>query len=372
MTIDVLGVLRDGLTSDPSVKRPAGIEIRQDLEPAGSLPVQPPSYEGRLEIHERHLDNSTRPVIELDSVGSAANRIEEALLDLYRSGNYPLPASSTTVDPSEGGTITITTLEAPHRIYDAWIRLSESDAEEGDTTFEASPHGRELSFAHTGALDPIFETSAHDLLFGVWDSHNKGPHGQVRIARSLATTVIGLDPIEQARFAARRDPLNLGDGSDLPKGAKKLSEQGLSSIPPQILNPEYEEGGNGGVAISEARHLGFLSFASLRRLGFESYGAVEARVALAALGLYGLALRSAAGWSLRSSCALVAKDQPQYTLVGPSGSRETFDLAAEDAKALLDEATAGLKVNDRSVHLKAGKKLNDMVDKAVAAGAEAS
>lgn len=371
MSTDLLPILREGLDADPSARRPAGIEIRLDLDPAGGLTVQPPSYEGQLEIHARHIDGEERHVIELDSVGSSANRIEEVLLNLYQAGSYPLPVSSTTVEPSDGNPITITTLEAPHRIYDAWLRLSEA-APGGEGSFENSSLGRELSLAHVGALDPLLETSAHDLLFGAWDSHNKGPHGQVRIGRSLTTTVIGLDPIEQARFAARRDPLNLGEASDLPKGAKKLSEQGLSSIPPQMLTPDNEGNGNGGVAITEARHLGFLSFAALRRLGFERYDSTDVRVLLASLALYGLALRATAGWDLRSGCALVPRAEQKLTLVGPTGARKPIELSIEGAGALFRDAVARVQIDDRGAELKAGKKLNDLVDKAIAADSAGS
>src|SRR5829696_2680154 len=189
MTSDVLSALRAGLSSEPSATRPSGIEIRQDLDPAGGLPVQPPAYEGRFEIHRRYVDGPAEPareVIELDSVGSGANRLEEVLLDLHRAGGYPLPLSSTTVEPTGAEPIDITTLEAPHRVMDAWIRLSA--APDGDGAFQDSEHGRELSMAHASALDPLLETSAHDLLLGVWDSHRKGPHGQLRIGRSLTTT----------------------------------------------------------------------------------------------------------------------------------------------------------------------------------------
>lgn len=372
MPLDLLAALREGLASEPSASRPSGIEIRQDLVPAGGLPVQPPAYEGRLEIHERHIDGERRHVIELDSVGSAANRVEEVLLDLHRAGKYPLPVSSTTVEPSDGDPIAITTLEMPHRVFDAWLRLSAADdGQEGK--FEDTPRGRELSLAHA-ALDPLLETSTHDLLLGVWDSHRKGPHGQVRIGRSLTTSLIGLDPIEQAQFAARRDPLNLGEASDLPKGAKRLSEQGLSSIPPQKRVPYDEEaqgrveGHNGGVAITEARYLGFLSFAALRRLGFARYDTVEVRVLLAALGLYALVLRATAGWDLRARCALVARDDLQLTLVGPRDRRDPFALSVDSAARLFREAVDRVGIEDRSVHLRAGAKLNELVDKAIASG----
>jgi len=373
VALDLLEALRKGLSSDLVGNRPAGIEIRLDLEPAGDLPVQPPSYEGALEIHPRHIDGDRRDVIELDSVGSSANRLEEVLLDLHRAGDYPLPVSSTTVEPTTGPAVTISTLEMPHRVFDAWLRLS--DAEDGKGRFEDSALGQELSLAHEAALDPLLETSAHDLLFGAWDSHRKGPHGQVRLGRSLTTSLIGLDPIAQAQFAARRDPLNLGEASDLPKGAKKLSEQGLSSIPPQKRIPAPEPGErfeslNGGVSITEARYLGFLSFAALRRLGFERYDASETRVLLASLGLYALALRAGDGWDLRARCALIPKGDLRLALVGPRGEREALRVSTDEAKDLFSNAVERVRITDRSVDLSAGEALNALVDKAVAAGGE--
>lgn len=392
MTFDLLAALRRGLSDNPTMARPAGIEIRQDLTAAGGLPVQPPSYEGRLEIHPRYLDGEDTPrnVIELDSVGSAANRLEEVLLELHRAGRYPLPVSDTTVEPTDGEPIVITTLETPHRIFDAWLRLSAAPGG-GDGTFEESEQGRELSLAHIGAVDVVLETSAHDLLLGAWDSHRKGPYGQLRIGRSLTSSLIGIDPVEQAQFAARCDPLNLGEGSEAGadgagrvRRGDKLSEQGLSSIPPQHRVPyrtlpggeQLETGGkrsvrsfNGGVAITAARYLGFLSFASLRRLGFARYDAVEARTMLAALALYALQLRAAAGWDLRARCALVPDGAMQLALVGGDGSRESFTLGVEEADRLFREAVERVGVTDRSVHLRAGTKLIRLVDRAIAGAA---
>lgn len=164
-----------------------------------------------------------------------------------------------------GQTFTISTLEAPHRIFDAWIRLATEAG--ADVAFEVSERGQELSLAHAGALDPILEASSHDLLFGVWDSHRTGPGGQVRIARSFTSTVIGLDPHPIITIAARRDPFNLGEVKDVkaPKGMK-LSKQGLSSIPPQRRHrPPNKPELRPGVSISEARFVGLLSFAAFQR-----------------------------------------------------------------------------------------------------------
>lgn len=381
MTSSLIDLLRAGLASAPTTNRPAGIEIRQDLRPAGGLTAKPPSYEGDLEIHPRRLEGEDQPrdVVELDSTGSAANRIEDALLDLHRAGEYPLPVASTTIDTGDDRPITVTTLEMPHRSFDAWLRLAE-DAD--GLKFEDSPRGHDLTLAHTRALDALLETSTHDLLLGVWDSHRKGPHGQLRIARSLTTSLIGILPVDtrsadekaalitqnkgkplanpyvQQPIAARRDPLNLGEASDLPKGAAKLSEQGLSSIPPQRTKKT--------VSIDEARYLGYLSFPALRRLGFADYDDAEVRVLLALLALYGLLLRDDQGWDLRAGATFVPVTPMQFTVVRPNGDNQPVELDVDEARRLLDQAIATVGIKDRKIALQAGKTLDALVQNSIA------
>ncbi|MGO9960283.1 MAG: type I-U CRISPR-associated RAMP protein Csb1/Cas7u [Solirubrobacteraceae bacterium] len=357
----VIDVLREALSDEASAGRAAGIEVRQDLVAPHGQPVMPPSYEGPLEIHPRHFGGELRQVIELDSVGSSANRVEEGLLEDYRAGRYPLPVSGMTLQAGSGQTFTVSTLEAPHRIFDAWIRLATESG--SSVAFEMTERGQELSRAHAGALDPILEVSSHDLLFGVWDSHRTGPGGQVRIARSFTSTVIGFDPQEVVTTAARRDPFNLGEAKDVkvPKGAK-LSVEGLSSIPPQRRRH--------GVSISEARFVGFLSFAALRRLGFERYENADVRVLLAAVCLYGLRLRETAGWHLRSECDLIPTSDMRFELLRTGGeAREELSLTLEESRALLGEAAGRAGVTDRSVHLVGGPHLTPLVERALAADA---
>jgi CRISPR-associated protein Csb1 len=359
--------LRPNLTNDPSRPRAAGIEFKQTLEPAGGLPVWPPSYEGRYEIHPRHIDGERRDVIELDSVGSSANRIEEVLLELHRAGKYGLPVI-TTIVTVDGRQHPITTLDAPHRSFDGWIRLSH----DGGVPFEESERGQALSLASTHDLDAVLESSTHDLLFGAWDSHRKGPNGQLRIARAFTSSVIGLDPLPQAQFAARVDPLNLGDSADGKKG-DKLSERGLSSIPPQKHVPYSDErkpgerlaGHRGGVSITEARYLGFLSFAALRKLHFTAYDSEDVRTLLVALGLYGVFLRAQEGFELRSRTSLLAVGPLDVALVQADGSREPLTLSLADAEALFDEAKERVAIKDRQIVLDAGTELNDLVAKSI-------
>lgn len=359
----VIDVLTEGVSDARVSKRPAGIEVRQWLAPAFGQLVMPPVYDVRgtdkkeLEIHPRTLDGMERMVTELDSVGSSANRLEESLLVEHRAGRYGLPLAETNIEAG-GQTFSITTLEAPHRVFDAWIRYAE--VPETGVHFEDSDHGQELTLASPHALDPILETSAHDLLFGTWDSHRTGPSGQVRVARSFTSTVLGLDPKRVQTRAARRDPLNIGDEKDI-KVAKgeKLSEQGLTSIPPQIRRP--------GVSLEEAVFVGFLSFASLRRLRFARYDATAARILLGALALHALALRVEEGWSLRSECELIPTTDPEIGVIrAGSAERERMSLDSEETAQLLAEALSAVALTDRSVQLVGGAKLTALVEKAIA------
>jgi CRISPR-associated protein Csb1 len=350
----IIDHLREGLSDAPSARRPVGLEFRQELAPAAGAPVQPPSYQGELEIHERHLDGATRKVIELDSVGSSANGIEEVLEIERLAGRYPLPVMTTTIDAGDH-TFEISSLAAPHRATDAWLRLSTLPG--SDEPFEQSPDGRALSLAHADALDPVLEMSTADLLLGVWDSHRTGPSGQLRIPRSFTSTVLGLDPLEVGTRAARRDPLNLGEAKDVkaPRGMK-LSEQGLSSIPP-VVRPV-------GVSISSARFIGFLSFAALRRLRFASYDDSEVRVLLAALCLYGVLLRAASGWFLRSGCDLLPTDDLQITMPrAGTTDAQPLTLGLDEARALLDDAVARVAIKDRGIRLVGGPRLTPLVER---------
>lgn len=359
----IYDMLRDGVSDDRVAGRPAGIEIRQSLAPPFGQLTMPPVYEARrdnpgdLEIHPRSIDGAVRDVTELDSVGSSANRLEEVLLTEHREGRYGLPLAETTIEAG-GQTFSITSLEAPHRVFDAWIRYAELP--ETGERFENSDHGRELTLASPHAFDPILETSAHDLLFGTWDSHRTGPSGQVRIARSFTSTVLGLDPKPVTTRAARRDPLNLGEEKDI-KVAKgmKLSERGLSSIPPQVRRP--------GVSLEEALFVGFLSFASLRRLRFARYSASDARIMLAALALHAIALRVEEGWSLRSECELVPTAGLEVSVVHAGDTvRESISLTVDETGPLLARARENLGLTDRSVHLVGGGELTALVEKAIA------
>ena len=111
----------------------AALRRRQMLQPVGGKgdKIFPPTYpgEGRnappQHVYERRrLNGSDTWCVLIDSVQSQANRLEECLLDAIHDGT-PIPYL--TVDFSDAGfegLAEITSLEAPHRIYDAILRDS--------------------------------------------------------------------------------------------------------------------------------------------------------------------------------------------------------------------------------------------------------
>ncbi len=98
----------------------------------------------------------------------------------------------------------------------------------------------------------------------------------------------------------------------------------------------------GGVTFEYARHTAVLSLAALRKLHFPLDGnadaSTEARLMLAALGLFALTELRRDGYDLRSRCALVLDGQPTLEIVKRDGTTDPISLNEDDAKALMDAA----------------------------------
>lgn len=98
----------------------------------------------------------------------------------------------------------------------------------------------------------------------------------------------------------------------------------------------------GGVTFEHARHTAVLSLAALRKLHFPLEGnadaSTEARLVLAALGLFALTDLRRDGYDLRSRCALVLDGQPTLEIVKRDGTTDPVSLDENGAKALMDAA----------------------------------
>lgn len=322
--------------------------------------VFPPTYEGgQYAFEKRIIDSQTVDTVLLDSVQSQANRLEEALLQAFQSGQCNIPVLGVRI-PGHG---LITTLDAPHRVSDAIFRDSLWDG----VPFRKSENGKRIISSRANNATAFYEFCPTALLFGTWDSQGGQGVMGARIARSLVSEIVGLHAVRGRRTSSRIDPLGiqkdaaviyrsatgtwtLDEASAAKENGKpklfgekgKPSEINHGNVLPSIT----EEEGPGGVTIREAVQTTVLSFAQLRQLCFplangksSSERDTAGRAALAALGLYAITLQWKQGYQLRSRCQLLPTTSPQFEFIGTTASDvETVALDDQSAKAIFDQA----------------------------------
>jgi len=325
----------------------SAIRVVTRLVPAGGDgdKVFPPTYEGgKYHSEERYINGETVKTVVLDSVQSQANNIEEALANAFALGGVDLPLFKVNVP----GHDPVTTLTAPHRIYDAIFRDSELEGQ----PFQKSAIGQRLVNARVANATALFEFSPTVLFLGAWDSHGGGGVKSAKIPRALTSEIIGLKAQDGARSASRVDPLGIERGNrtiykhptdywtfDTNEAAKdekgkpvpfgkegkagKPSSIGHGNITPSLVDNRTHAPLPGGVTISEAIQTTVLSFVQLRRLHFPDEEGrmtperdVAGRAVIAALALYAVTLQLENGYDLRSRCFLLPKDLPKFEFVG--------------------------------------------------------
>ena len=145
------------------------------------------------------------------------------------------------------------------------------------------------------------------------------------------------------------------------KGAKKVrpSEINHGNIAPTVQSL--------GVTCDHAEHTAVISFAGLRRLGFERGERDRAgRALLAALGLVALAEQDTRGYALRSRCDLVCDGTTPLELVHANGAVEELELDRSGAQRLYIDAystarDAGFQLMREPIRLMPQPKLVEIV-----------
>ncbi len=370
----------------------------QRLQPVGGAgdklfpPTYPPPPGARRDAPPRHVFERRRVndgdvwCVLIDSVQSQANRLEEALLSAAERGGIRIPY--VTVDFRAAGLEPlerITSLDAPHRVYDAILRDSLMDG----APFMQSQVGRRLAAAKPADATALLELSPTALLFGAWHSQGEGGGLGAKFPRALVSEIMGIDtpvegvPNQREREVAR---IRLHDGAQImvdevprPRAGelepRTAGRRTGSRIDPLgvLRKVEVFKGGSGwspdpkeagtrakkvrpseinhgniaptvqplGVTCAYAEHRAVITLAGLRRLRFGSDERTEAgRALLAALGLVALVEQDAGGYSLRSRCDLVCDGPAPLELVRADGSTETVDLHRDEARALYTETYA--------------------------------
>ena len=359
-----IGKLTDMVAEDAALRR------RQVLQPVGGKgdKIFPPTYpgEGRNNPPPRHVYERRRLngadiwCVLIDSVQSQANRLEECLLAAISDG-VPIPYVE--VDFTEAkldGISTITSLDAPHRVYDAILR----DSLYNGTPFMESEVGQRLARAKAADASALLETSPTALLFGAWHSTGQGGGLGAKFSRCLVSEIVGVDvPVEDVvvnqrtgeveiqtsgrRTGSRIDPLGVLRKVRVFKGEDGWSttKAGAGKNAKEVRPSEINHGNIApsvqplGITCDHIKHSFVLSFAALRRLRFGGAKKdVAGRSLLAALGLVALTEQDARGYALRSRCDLVCDGRAALELVRSDGSTEAIVIDRTQARALYDAA----------------------------------
>jgi CRISPR-associated protein Csb1 len=401
----------------------AAFRVIQRLQPAGGPgdKLFPPTYATgdklKYAMESRRVDGQTVPCVLVDSVASQANRMEEALLRAWEEARVDFPVIR--IDFTGRDDIKdldhISTLQAPHRAFDALLRDS-VDAK--GTLFRDTEVGRALTQATAKAATALYTACPTVLVFGGWDS--TGPKGGMgtKVQRALVSEIVAINAQTGVKTASRLDPAGIQANVDVyhhkdnhddytidPDEAEKakgkpvsFSRKGAegkgkpSAINHSNVAPSIDELA-GGVTCDYALQTSVLSLPALRRLRFPTTAAGDvtpaatraeaeraARTALAALGLAAMALLREDGFDLRSRCALVPDSPMVVEAVSADGSASTqYTLTGADAVALLAQAeTEARKLGfgwvREPIRLVPSKKLGDLIAKsrelAAAGGAE--
>jgi CRISPR-associated protein Csb1 len=376
----------------------AAIRRRQVLQPVGGKgdKIFPPTYPAernneppRHVYEKRKLDGREIWCVLVDSVASQANRLEDALSAAIEEG-LEIPHLYVDFGKTELADIgRITSLQAPHRVYDAIFRDSLLNGE----PFMKSGLGGRLARTGPRNASALLEVAPTSLLFGAWHSTGEGGGLGAKFARCLVSEIVAVDvPVEEPadrrtgevvprtlgrRVGSRIDPLGVLRAVEVYKGEsgwgtrQEEAGRGAKKVRPSEIN-------HGNIAPSvqplgiTCEHLehGFVSScAALRRLGFGG-GERDAvgRTLLAALGLLAVAEQDARGYALRSRCDLVCDGAAPFEIVHRDGTRETLALDRETACRLWTEAfdrakAAGFAFAAGPIRLEPQPKLVEIVKK---------
>ncbi len=390
-----------------AVENEAALRRKQTLQPVGGKgdKIFPPTYpeerrgQGPRHVFERRrIDGREAWCVLVDSVQSQANRLEESLLAALREGVIALPHVTVDFrDAGLAGLTEITSLDAPHRVYDAILRDSALDGE----PFMKSALGIRLAEAKPADATALLEASPTALLFGAWHSTGEGGGLGAKFPRCMVSEIVAVDvPVEDAppdprtgevevrtsgrRTGSRIDPLGVLRRVEVFKGAagwdvaKERAGKGARPVRPSEINH-----GNIaptvaplGITCDHAEHTAVLSFAGLRRLTFGGGERDKAgRTLLAALGLVALTEQDARGYALRSRCDLVCDGRAPFELVHADGAVDSLEIDRDAARQLYADAlaaarAAGFSFPAEPIRLKPQPKLIEIVRRSQALALE--
>lgn len=387
------------------VKSAAAIRLRQRLLPEGGAgdKIFPPTFAGGTYCWEqRRIDGKNVPCVLLDSVASQANRLEEVLAELVSTNKLELPRFVVAFRGDLADIGDISTLAAPHRVFDAILR--DSNSEDGKPFFKSDLY-KQLTACNVRNATALFANSPSALLFGCWDSTGAAGGLGNKFARAITSEIVGINAEWGAtQGGVRQDPLGInsnveiaidphGDWSLVGKASGGKKDRAKGTRPSEINHGnvlvKVESGTRetvdadgviqsqrsplkGGVTVDHALQTTVLSLTALRRLRFPVDGKAgtdeAARTVLAGLALVAITTGRERGYWLRSRCGLVADGMQKLEIVNADGSSSELDIDSAAAisayTSAIEVATkAGLPWNPKPVPLSPQQKLIDLIKK---------
>lgn len=384
------------------VQTAAAIRLRQRLQPEGGSgdKLFPPTYPGGHYCwEERRIEGQTVPCVLLDAVASQANRLEEALAVAVRADGLELPRQVVHFDGDLADLGEVSTLAAPHRVFDAILRDSTLD---GVPLFKTTLY-KQFTACNVRNATALFASAPSALLFGCWDSTGAAGGLGNKFARAITSEIVGIGAEwGSTQGGLRQDGLGIsseveiaiaadGDWSLAGKSTAAKKDRAKGTRPSEVnhgnvlvkvetATHEQLRGGQwisrklplkGGVTVDYALQTCVLSLTALRRLQFplgDGGAAADhaARTVLAALGLVAITALREQGYWLRSRCALVADGLQALEIVHHDGRTTALELEAAAARAAYREAVAaaqaaGLPWNPTPVQLKPMDKLVELI-----------
>jgi CRISPR-associated protein Csb1 len=192
---NLIDTLRTALQQGDAV-----IRLHADLEPAADGKLLPPTYAGGSHNLTPPRPDGSSAWCSLDSPASVANRLEAAL-----AATFPELAPLRV----RVGDVTLSTLQLPHRLFDAILRESQLNG----TLWLDTDIAKAVQAARPETAYPLLQWDPALLLLGGWDSTKLGRRTKaVREAKypaALSCEIVATDVIPINRAGSRIDPLGI-------------------------------------------------------------------------------------------------------------------------------------------------------------------
>ena len=335
----------------------AVIHIAAVLAPASGGKILPPTYAGAMHNMTPPREDGSSAWCSVDSPASFANRVEAAVFAAHPE-LAPLRV--------QVGERTVSTLEMPHRAFDATLRQSVLDG----TSWPQTAIAKALSAATPQAAYALLQYDPCMLLLGGWDSTKLGERKQatreLKLPAALSVEITATNVLPVQRAGSRIDPLGIegtadnlvehadgtlepydedkhdaalkapvkaADGNKYPRRVKP-SEVNMGNVAPSLVP-------KGVIVRGDITLNGVLDLRRLGRYRFAPASDADVVLLLALVGLYGVDAVLRRGLDLRRDCELFAK-RASFELLRPYSEPERLDLSTVSD----DLDTAVVKVAD--------------------------